>query len=99
MARQAFVGKRTWENEVRRENETSVSFSLVSNPPLLCHSNARSQKVRSFEMTPICLVAKKRKGGNKESENGMGALPRDLVHFIFPLLSPKNACRLQTSAV
>ena len=48
-------------------------------------------------------VAKKRKGGGgggvKESENGMTALPGDLFHFIFPFLSPRNACRLQTSAV
>lgn len=38
-------------------------------------------------------------GGVKESENGMTALPGDLFHFIFPFLSPRNACRLQTSAV
>ena len=99
MARQAFVGERTWENEVLRENGMPVSFSFVSNPPLLCHSNAQSQKVRSFEMTRICLRGKEKKRGNKESENGMTALPRDLVHFIFPFLSPKNACRLETSAV
>lgn len=78
---------------MRREKGTSVSFSLVSNPPLLCHSNARSKKVRSFEMTRICLRGKEKKRGGgggvvKESENGMTALPGDLffsLHFPFPI--------------
>lgn len=102
MARQAFVGERTWKNEVRRERDACLILACLKSSFTLPFKRQVIKSSFLGDDTDLPAWQRKEKvggGGVKESENGMTALPGDLVHFIFPFLSTRNACRLQTSAV
>ena len=68
------------------ERTGRLSHSRLSQIPLYF---ANQTPKSSFLWDDTDLPVWQRKGGNKESENGMGALPRDLVHFVFAFLSSK----------